>query len=164
MASASILPDSTLVRITVVVFARFLGAFIGGLRTFTLAFMVDIARRGASRVCFAVGIAFVHQIDNFCIGECQGVAMTLRSRISDGKLVILVASQNRELAIGRKRRVSVMHDRAEVVFNTKRIRISLLVKVEGIRLHNVLVVYLQRVVSVDSALFVVKTDGVPELV
>jgi len=87
-------------------------------------------------------IALVHQIDDFGVGERQRVSVTLGARIADRELIILVASQDGELPVGRKRCVPIVHDGAEIVFDAEWIRIGLLVEIVGIRPLNVLVVNL----------------------
>ena len=64
-----------------VILARLFGTLVSGFRAFALTFMIDVARRWAIIDGFAMGIAFVHQIHDFGIGECQGVAMTLKKYI-----------------------------------------------------------------------------------
>jgi len=143
-----------------VIFAGLLRAFVLWFGTFALAFMIDVTRSITLVLrCLTMRVALVHDINDLGIGEGQRITMTLRPRVSDGELIVLVPRQNGELAVTGESCISVVHDRAEIVFHAEGIRVSLLMEVISVRSLHVFVIDLQRIVPVDSALLVVESDG-----
>jgi len=164
VATTLILPRLTRCWIAVIIFARLLGTFVLRSGTFALAFMIDVT--GSITLvlrCLTMRVALVHDINDLGIGEGQRITMTLRPGISNRELIVLVPRQNGELAIAGESCISVVHDRAEIVFHAEGIRVSLLMEVISVRSLNVFVIDLQRIVPVDSALLVMQSDGVSQL-
>jgi hypothetical protein len=75
----------------VVIFARLLRAFVFSLWAFALALVVDVAGGLAGGVRRTFGVALVHHVDNFGVGESECVAVTRGPGIPDRELVVLVS-------------------------------------------------------------------------
>ena len=71
-------------RVGIVVGAGLLRTVILG-GTLALALVVDVAGLLAARLRFTLGIAFVQDVDDFRVLECQ----MLLARVADGELVVL---------------------------------------------------------------------------
>jgi len=112
------------VGLRIVILARLLRAVILG-RTFALTLMVDVARIFTFRLSVALGIAFVQNVDNLCVLKGQ----MFLSGVADGKLVVLISREDREVSGVAECEIAVVHDGAEVVRNASGIRFSLDVEV-----------------------------------
>jgi len=137
--------------------ARFLGARRWA---FAFALMVDVAGFLASLILLAVRIAFVHNVDDFGVGEVQSRVRP----VTDAALVVLITGYDGEPAVGGERFPAIVHDGAVIVRHSKVESPSFYVKVVSVGTRYVFEENLEGGVTVCATLLVMETDGVTEFV
>ena len=127
-------------------------------RTGASALMVHVARLATGGLLRTGGVAVVHQIDHFSVGERDGLAA------ADAQLIILVFSEDGESASLGEGSRSVLHDAAVVVRDADVVGALLLVEVVKFGGGRVLVDDDEALVTILARLLVMKADDVTQLV
>lgn len=124
--------------------------------TLAFAFVVNVARVLTSRIFGAFAVALVHGIDDFCVVEGKPLAAV---RFADGELVVGISREHRwtrDLIFG-KGVGAIMHNGAIIIWDPKRIGVSVQDKIMLVTIQDIFHVNFEILVPIDSLLFVRKS-------